>query len=419
MFDYIYTRIKGISPGEILKNPELDFVTSVNLTTGELISGNKERKRGGVRFPKTVKKAGLGALTVKVTNDEHINLEGSLHEYCHGNNFCQFSRDELSRVVSQIEGALQTDAGNIILHNLEFGVNISPPFPVAEFLDGILHYKGREPDRYTYDGRGNMRKFTFQQYEVKFYDKSAQYQIPGNILRVEVKVTRMEFLHRRIELRTLRDLLRCEFYPALKDILLEIVEGLIVAENALEKDGLRVSDRNFLKMADGRRFWTRLFSENSRKYWKKAKKFRELMDRAGAVKVRLRILELVSSTWSRLSETRNDLTDQRGNDLTNQRKEEGGQFNTYTNGLNDTYPHKPTDSDSRKCKTCGRDISDQRPGSIFCSESRYGRDAKRCRNRDSNPRNNFLKREKKIQERGLLFDITPYLNSHYLERLAC
>jgi hypothetical protein len=38
------------------------------------------------------------------------------------------------------------------------------------------------------------------------------------------------------------------------------------------------------------------------------------------------------------------------------------------------------------CKSCGRDVSDQRPGSLFCSERIYGRIAKACRNKNSNRR---------------------------------
>ena len=49
------------------------------------------------------------------------------------------------------------------------------------------------------------------------------------------------------------------------------------------------------------------------------------------------------------------------------------------------------------CITCGRDISSQKKGSKFCSEMLYGREAKKCRNRDSNPRNNLkMKQDRRI-----------------------
>jgi hypothetical protein len=40
----------------------------------------------------------------------------------------------------------------------------------------------------------------------------------------------------------------------------------------------------------------------------------------------------------------------------------------------------------RTCKSCSRDISSQQATSMFCSESRYGKIAKSCRNKDSNRR---------------------------------
>ena len=63
----------------------------------------------------------------------------------------------------------------------------------------------------------------------------------------------------------------------------------------------------------------------------------------------------------------------------------------------------------RRCLTCGRDITDQRTGSVYCSELRYGKDAKRCRNKASNPRNNRLRSLERIEREPLLFDHRAYI----------
>lgn len=42
----------------------------------------------------------------------------------------------------------------------------------------------------------------------------------------------------------------------------------------------------------------------------------------------------------------------------------------------------------RFCLSCGRDISEQKKGSKYCSEKLYGKSVKSCRNKDSNPRHN-------------------------------
>jgi hypothetical protein len=63
----------------------------------------------------------------------------------------------------------------------------------------------------------------------------------------------------------------------------------------------------------------------------------------------------------------------------------------------------------RRCLTCGRDITDQRPGSRYCSQTRYGKDGKRCRNAGSNPRNNRLRSLGHIEREPLLFDHRPFI----------
>jgi hypothetical protein len=64
---------------------------------------------------------------------------------------------------------------------------------------------------------------------------------------------------------------------------------------------------------------------------------------------------------------------------------------------------------NRCCQSCGKDISDQKPGSKFCSEWKYGKEGKKCRNGGSNPIHNFRRREEKIRQRGLLFDTSQFL----------
>jgi hypothetical protein len=82
----------------------------------------------------------------------------------------------------------------------------------------------------------------------------------------------------------------------------------------------------------------------------------------------------------------------------------------FTNSSNVViHSTDPQPSQLRHCKTCGRDISDQRAGSIFCSESKFGKAGKKCRNTDSNPRNNYARALSRIEMQPMLFDHKPFL----------
>jgi len=64
----------------------------------------------------------------------------------------------------------------------------------------------------------------------------------------------------------------------------------------------------------------------------------------------------------------------------------------------------------RHCVTCGRDISDQKAGSRFCSERLYGKAAKQCRNKDSNKRLSIKRRINRAIEKDVPVTVT-YHNS--------
>jgi hypothetical protein len=68
----------------------------------------------------------------------------------------------------------------------------------------------------------------------------------------------------------------------------------------------------------------------------------------------------------------------------------------------------------RYCQTCGRDISDQKDGSKFCSAKIVGyENAHYCRNTASNPRNNDKNKLERCKKQGIsfLFDPRELLNN--------
>jgi hypothetical protein len=74
---------------------------------------------------------------------------------------------------------------------------------------------------------------------------------------------------------------------------------------------------------------------------------------------------------------------------------------------------------NRVCLSCGKDISTQKNGSKFCSAKIVGEfEAHKCRNTNSNHRNNFKRKVEVIQGRGLLFDIMPFFIFNNKQSLA-
>ena len=92
-----------------------------------------------------------------------------------------------------------------------------------------------------------------------------------------------------------------------------------------------------------------------------------------------------------------------GKNCTNLPSGENGKLSEFTIKI------KGKNGQKRFCATCGKDISDQRKGSRFCGEKYVGYDAAhKCRLGESNPRNNLKNKVKKINSKGVLFDIVPF-----------
>jgi hypothetical protein len=145
-------------------------------------------------------------------------------------------------------------------------------------------------------------------------------------------------------------------------------------------------------------------NQDSNDNFRKAKsRFKKLSAKYGSG-THAKILELIRSEWEKLFKNFTDFTGCDSEDPTTD-------FTDFTDTVKGEIRELSLLPSvvNRFCQTCGRDITDQRKNSKFCSETKYGPEAKRCRNHDSNPRNNRKKRVNKFYRIGPpLFDIRPF-----------
>jgi hypothetical protein len=82
----------------------------------------------------------------------------------------------------------------------------------------------------------------------------------------------------------------------------------------------------------------------------------------------------------------------------------------------DDDEREPLPPAARRCHTCGRVLTSTSSRAKFCSELEWGAAAKKCRNADSNPRNNAVATRRRTKSRGpQLFDDSPFVRvpEHY------
>lgn len=436
MIDYKYSDIGGITVKEFFNNDLLDFKAAISLKTGEISPDNANRPKG--YRPRSEMEATHRQTKFIITNDRYINHSGSLHQYfTNGGNHTDFNFSNLFAVIQDLHKKFKINPHLDCLHNVEFGVNINLPFITKSFLDAVILFKGRDCERRTYNGQGYLLRFPFDHYELKIYDKGFQRGLSQYLLRFEVKVRTMEFFYSRgIKLRTSADLLNIDLLNRLGDVLRDFSQRLIICPKLNFAD-IRKREAQFLKAGRNAKYWTELKEERRETYHYRLGRFDELSMKYDPGRMKETVCRLIAEKWQALSRTTSDemaevtrfLDVLRPETLPNLTPHETHESlpeitanRTTTEILDFTQNntsnsvlipldngHETTTTTRRFCKSCGRDISDQKRGSVFCSETRYGAEAKRCRNQDSNPRNNYLRREAKIKSGGLLFEIEDFI----------
>lgn len=168
------------------------------------------------------------------------------------------------------------------LTNFEYGFNIElGESPFALIQESLLFYDLKKD---SVDSRHKkneiIKKFTFTDYEIKVYDKRAQYGLGKNIIRVEVKYTSAKILE-KIGLTTLDDLLSLEIQDKLfQDYIHKINELTIIDcwNGCTSLHQVTDTDRSKLEKFTNANYWAGL--RRDKKYMdlnRKRKEFEKLV----------------------------------------------------------------------------------------------------------------------------------------------
>lgn len=397
MIDFVKIRYKNPDIQKIRDNPRLDWEQLIRERTGEV----KEYT------------ANYNGLTFEIVNNQYLNISGSLHKFWNSSqgggeyNYNDFSFSNLAGVINDLCKSFDLLPENCLLENLEFGVNISSQVPVKDVLRSAINHKGK-PFTQEYLKNKYFRECERQRYIIKIYDKGLQYGRPENILRFENKVIKM-FHIQETGVQCLADLLDPAKLTRLGVILASNFNDILFYDYTTPKD----RERPLMTQGQTPAFWLNLLETNPNSYYKKRIRFKDLVKKNGTQDFQEIIGGLIAQKWNELLTSTPEILQK----LTGGAKQDFTEINHSDKGLKPVILEPPLNTQGggaeapprRYCLTCGRDISNQRVNSKFCSAKFVGyREAHRCRNTDSNPRNRAKYLIKKEREGLTLFDTGPY-----------
>ncbi|GGB01826.1 hypothetical protein [Puia dinghuensis] len=362
-----------------------------------------------------------------------LTINGSLHKYHNGgeHNADAFPFTGLLDTISGLCAAIGVMPDRLELHGIEIGLNIPLPFTPLRVLNNAVCYKNKP---FQLIHKRNKRKgllCCLWDYDIKLYDKAAQSDTDcGDLLRFEVKVNKMRYLdgYGLTHLEALTD--PGKVYPLIQ-VLTDALGGIIWTDKAAQLD--RMNDRE-------QKQWLYLGSpaswEAMNKYQLRdsRKKLAALFGRYVDHPISAVIAPLLVTTWKqqfagsseadnappfhRLSEKLEavnlptfsplecikEKVREKDQELTKPLAGFSGKEDLYIKKINNvTGPISILPS--RRCISCGRDISGQDKRSRFCSEKVYGPKAKQCRNRDSNKRRDHKRILSKAKQGNRLINV--------------
>lgn len=342
----------------------------------------------------------------ELKNVHYIEIKGSPHKnYFKGANDERFTYENLQVEIAHLCNSLHLEPENLYIQNLEVGVNICTPFAPFQYLqDNLLLYSTKSFKQYHKGKDGKELGYYCEGSPiVKLYDKGKQYDLPHNLMRFEIRFKKSKPLH-TLGIYTLYDLVNPDVLKKLCAILSETWTNILLYESDLnlKSSTLNASAKALYKDCEHTKNWTKWLRESkSRETFYSRKKFLKYIIQTYGKNVHNEVFELIKKELEK---------------CTNFPPSEKFEMYNITDTLNGKDVHL---DNVRTCKSCGKPFHpEQSKNSMYCSAKYVGeKEAHKCRNSNSNKRNNARNKVKRLELRGLLFPVHEMFKREFINSL--
>ncbi|WP_140484759.1 hypothetical protein [Flavobacterium sp. GSA192] len=190
-----------------------------------------------------------------------------------------------------MENKFKIQLENCILKCLEIGINIIPPIATNEILNYCFLHKTL-PFEYKHNSdEGKYKQAQHSQYIIKIYNKALHYKSKGfeiktEIMRFEIKYTKMEKLN-NLGIYNLNDLKKYGLHN-FKNELLKEFNNILFYDNSIRSQSKSLSNyKNPL-------FWTELLSNNQKDLFNYHRKQLKNLTARSSDKVQFQTTEILS-----------------------------------------------------------------------------------------------------------------------------
>jgi hypothetical protein len=308
MIDWISCWVSNVDIRHL--RDRLDFKSEYYVKSGELKTSNGDYivERAiwhGLKFEIHYKIESIPFAKVK--------FSGSIHKFSNGANFDDFYKQQLEKSISSICTLIGVSSEFIEIHALEFGVNINTDIPPSLILDRLVFFKQRAFERQTmFKGCdvGFIQRSTRCNYELKVYNKGLHYKLIDNILRFEIKVTKMQFFKNKVSgIHCINDLLNEKILSQLINILQQFWDFVVLKEDVFRiNPKLSATQKDILSNSTSDDYWKRKQKEyKPYKFNRLIKQYQNAIKESDATNYHEQIRNKIQTKWHQLSSNVNYL----------------------------------------------------------------------------------------------------------------
>lgn len=258
MVDYIKLLLTDIDLQRLSNLPYLEFIRGVSERTGELL----DKKEADYHYCKiTVYDTGTivfsGSLHKLYNSLKNLNPSHSNNNK--GFNGNQFTLKDLVEVKTHLINLFDCEPYQMQIRSIEIGINAEPEFDPALFIKGLLYHKNK---MFEYRFNGNFARVSHQHFDLKIYDKSAQYGMKTFTLRFELKFSKMLEM-KTIGFQTFADIDQYNLKEA-SSLLLKRFAEVVYYDKTIYNHGLKKPQIKSLERYSNPRYWIDELKPNHR-----------------------------------------------------------------------------------------------------------------------------------------------------------
>lgn len=247
LIDYVKILLSDIDITRLLLLPCLEFKTTVSKQTGVL--GTKQT-------------AEYHHCKIKLYDSGLLLFTGSIHKLYNslhniqapnnknGYNGNQFTLTNIIEVRTHLSKLFDCKPQQMQFQNIEFGINTEPKINPQDFIKGLLYQRGK---KFEFRYNDYYAQVVHRRYILKIYNKSNQYGMKEQTLRIEIKELKaIDFSDTGI--KTFADI-NAQTLENAKQLLLKRFDEVVYYDYTINKKGLTKSQKQSLNNYSNARYW--------------------------------------------------------------------------------------------------------------------------------------------------------------------